>query len=216
MSRNTIISGTESMGPLLSILSVAVLRSAWIEHDALVRGAMWQPLLSFLRGKASLKGSYMFCSNVCLVVDFPSAWEIEAASVLHIAKEPDDANSESEDDAKEGIEPREAKQSPAMVKSSPAYREFLRFLELGCSGSPLQGYPTVVVIISTLPPAVCTSVFWPYDLFTLINLVFLDNSFYFTDAAHRCLYFFLGRRRRPCLERPRTHKPRCSIPLFFA
>jgi hypothetical protein len=31
------------------------------------------------------------------------------------------------------------------------YDNFLRFLELGCGGSPSQGYPTLVVILSTIP-----------------------------------------------------------------
>ncbi|KAF8151620.1 hypothetical protein B0H34DRAFT_801324 [Crassisporium funariophilum] len=35
--------------------------------------------------------------------------------------------------------------------NSRAYQEFLRFLQLGCSGSPQQGYPTVVLIVSTIP-----------------------------------------------------------------
>jgi hypothetical protein len=38
------------MEPLLPTLSSAVLRSAWVEPDAIVRGTMWQPLLTFLKG----------------------------------------------------------------------------------------------------------------------------------------------------------------------
>jgi hypothetical protein len=30
----------------------------------------------------------------------------------------------------------------------------LQFLELGCGGSPLQGYPAVIVILSSIPPSV--------------------------------------------------------------
>lgn len=40
-------------------------------------------------------------------------------------------------------------------QNSGAYQEFLQFLELGCSGAPIQGYPTVVIILSTIPPSVC-------------------------------------------------------------
>ena len=68
-------------------------------------------------------------------------------------------------------------------KASGAYQEFLQFLELGCSGSPIQGYPTVVIILSTIPPSVRLLFFldivsltiliryfsihlnWPYRLF---------------------------------------------------
>ena len=41
-----------------------------------------------------------------------------------------------------------------LVPHSQAYIEFQQFLQLGCSGSPVQGYPTVVVIISTIPTSV--------------------------------------------------------------
>lgn len=40
---------------------------------------------------------------------------------------------------------------------SVAYAEFLQFLELGCSGSPTQGYPTIVIILSTIPSSVSSS-----------------------------------------------------------
>lgn len=40
--------------------------------------------------------------------------------------------------------------------SSEAYREFLQFLELGCAGSPVDGYPTVLVVLSTIPSSVCS------------------------------------------------------------
>lgn len=35
-----------------------------------------------------------------------------------------------------------------------AYREFLQFLQLGCYGSPIQGYPVIVVVLSTIPTEV--------------------------------------------------------------
>lgn len=38
------------LDPLLNVLSSAVLRSAWVEPDTIVRAAMWQPLLMFLKG----------------------------------------------------------------------------------------------------------------------------------------------------------------------
>lgn len=37
---------------------------------------------------------------------------------------------------------------------SAAYAEFLTFLGLGCNGSPIQGYPTLLVILSTMPEQV--------------------------------------------------------------
>ena len=43
------------------------------------------------------------------------------------------------------------------VAKSLVYDKFLRFLELGCGGSPSQGYPTLVVILSTIPSEVRSS-----------------------------------------------------------
>lgn len=37
---------------------------------------------------------------------------------------------------------------------SAAYAEFQSFLSLGCNGSPAQGYPTILVILSTIPSEV--------------------------------------------------------------
>jgi hypothetical protein len=38
--------------------------------------------------------------------------------------------------------------------ASEAYREFLQFLQLGCYGSPVQGYPAVLVVLASIPPTV--------------------------------------------------------------
>ena len=40
----------DQMDPLVQLLSVAVLRSAFVEPDTQVRSAMWRPLLTFLKG----------------------------------------------------------------------------------------------------------------------------------------------------------------------
>lgn len=42
---------------------------------------------------------------------------------------------------------------------SHAFAEFLQFLQLGCSGSPVQGYPTIVVILSTVPSSVSSEAY---------------------------------------------------------
>lgn len=36
-----------------------------------------------------------------------------------------------------------------------SYVEFQSFLSLGCNGSPIEGYSTILVILSTIPPEVC-------------------------------------------------------------
>ncbi|KAK2461029.1 hypothetical protein APHAL10511_006970 [Amanita phalloides] len=126
---------------LLPTLSSAVLRSSWIEMDANVHSAMWQPLLTFLR-------------------EYPDSWVIDSDKEI----EDEDLDEESSDDANEG----QVKSTPAMIsRSSSAYREFLKFLESGCAGSPIQGYPTILIILSTIPINMLLTSSIPFsDLFT--------------------------------------------------
>ena len=44
---NSVVGEVDSF---LTILSVSVLRSAWVESDPVVRTSMWQPLLKFITG----------------------------------------------------------------------------------------------------------------------------------------------------------------------
>ncbi|KAI0042795.1 hypothetical protein FA95DRAFT_1682318 [Auriscalpium vulgare] len=130
------------MESLVPLLSVAVLRSAFVDPDVKVRASMLRPWLTFVR-------------------EFPRAWELELAYKA-------DEDSEAESDDNEPKRPQ-AIQSP----KSRAYAEFLQFLQLGCAGDPLQGYPTVLILLSTIPSSIlsCASAELdePYpasDLFT--------------------------------------------------
>ncbi|KAF8650294.1 hypothetical protein AX16_005322 [Volvariella volvacea WC 439] len=139
----------------IPLLSTAVLRSAWVESDTNVHTAMWQPLLTFLK-------------------EFPGAWDLDrnssltsSASLASIDEEDEGSDSEAgdeeddedEDGAHEEAALKPSKSSASAVsknqapesKTSIAYTEFLQFLQLGCGGSPVQGYPTVVIILSTIP-----------------------------------------------------------------
>jgi E3 ubiquitin-protein ligase listerin len=80
--------------------------------------------------------------------EFPMAWDLEVA---YTSSERDDASSGSEDE-----EPH-TDHSASSKSKSLACQEFLQFLQLGCSGSPLQGYPAVVVILSTIPTTILAS-----------------------------------------------------------
>jgi len=44
--------------------------------------------------------------------------------------------------------------------ASPAFREFLGFLELGCAGNAVEGYQLVLVVVAGIPEAVS-----PYPFF---------------------------------------------------
>ncbi|KAJ3553232.1 hypothetical protein NM688_g3725 [Phlebia brevispora] len=135
-----------SLTPLLSTLSHAMLRSAWIEPDAGVRQVLWQPLLTFLK-------------------EYPNAWELEAASPA----EADGDNESDEEGEEEGqnSETLKPSASESKVLVSHAYEEFRQFLELGCMGSPVQEYPAVIIILSTIPSSIMASIPTPIQtLFT--------------------------------------------------
>ncbi|TFK22367.1 hypothetical protein FA15DRAFT_681687 [Coprinopsis marcescibilis] len=112
-------------------LSAAILRSAWVEADINVKSAMWLPLLTFVR-------------------DFPSSWEIEY-KVPQEDEENEDSDDDDEEEEEERPEQRAPEAAPTGPRVSPAYEDFLEFLRSGCSGSPIQGYPIVVIALSTVP-----------------------------------------------------------------
>lgn len=80
------------------------------------------------------------CILTSSIVAFPQSWTIELRGLDDLE---DGGNDQGED------VPEDNK------KASGAYQEFLQFLGLGCSGSPIQGYPTIVIILSTIPSSVC-------------------------------------------------------------
>lgn len=132
---------------MLPVLSSAVLRSAWVEPDPLVRSAMWQPLLVYLKGTSCPMTASSIFTDAWHRTDHPNAWTLEAES------EKEDEESEDED----GDAPKTPPSNPAVsaqATPSQAYTEFLQFLATGCSGSPAQGYPAVLIILSTIPSSV--------------------------------------------------------------
>lgn len=149
-------------GHVVETMGRAVLRSAWVEPDRIVRNGMWEPLLSFLTSECM--------RQVCLDVDsyaddegYPSAWDSSARQTSPNPEEEDDSNDSSDESDKESEDENPVSAKPLQPsedntttsKSNPAaYKEFLTFLSLGCYGSPLEGYPTLVVILSTLPPSI--------------------------------------------------------------
>ncbi|KAF8605670.1 hypothetical protein BDV93DRAFT_521494 [Ceratobasidium sp. AG-I] len=125
----------------LANLGVAALRSAWIEPDPGVRTSMWEGFLTLIKNN-------------------PEVWDI--TPLVPHQPESDDLDSNDEEDRT--IAP--AKAAAAMVPSGQAaYTEFLSFLEAGCHGSPVQSYPAVVIVLSTLPSTIL-----PYNHESLENL----------------------------------------------
>ncbi|KAG8896139.1 hypothetical protein FRB99_009054, partial [Tulasnella sp. 403] len=117
----------ERLAPMLSTISVVLLRSAWVEPDAGVRAVMREPLLLFLR-------------------NYPQAWLLEASA--NAAKASLDKDDEDVDSGDEAVPSATTKN---LSQFSMAYREFLDYLKLGCGGSPTQGFPTVLIVLSTIP-----------------------------------------------------------------
>ncbi|KAJ7584094.1 hypothetical protein C8J56DRAFT_1005201 [Mycena floridula] len=110
---------------------------AWVEPDVAVQSTMWRPLLTFLK-------------------EFPMSWTLDRDYT--VTTQPIDDDSESDNEEEEKKEETDEVETPTAPKRSIAYAEFLQFLQLGCSGSPLQGYPAVVIILSTLSSPILASV----------------------------------------------------------
>jgi hypothetical protein len=139
---------------IVPVLGFAILRSAWVELDPTVQEIMWQPLLVFLKRMYHFILFYSrFTLNFLMISpDFPQSWTLD-----DIKKDEGDDGSESEvenDDEPQHAAKTVTPSSLPQKQASQAYREFLQFLQLGCSGSPLQGYPTVMIILSTIPSSV--------------------------------------------------------------
>lgn len=96
---------------------------------------MWRPLLKFITGTLSLT---LICSWLFFTaaLEHPQCWELDARYRTNA----DGSDSDSEVDSD--------------LHPSVAYKGFLRFLELGCRGSPRQGYPTLIIVLSTIPHSV--------------------------------------------------------------
>ena len=112
---------------------------------------MWRPWLKFLK-RALWSGSCCH-QNTHGFAEFPRAWEIDAFEPQKVNK----SESDEEDDgsnAEEELDVQVASTNVAKDRRSPGFTDFLQFLELGCGGSPLQGYPAVLVILSSIPPSV--------------------------------------------------------------
>jgi len=115
---------------------------------------MWRPWLKFLKGALwpGFRG-YQYQNAHC-AADFPRAWEIDVAFDCQKAK--GSGSGEEDDGSSAEEEPNFQTTSTKVAKDllSPGFSDFLQFLELGCGGSPLQGYPAVIIILSSIPPSV--------------------------------------------------------------
>ncbi|KAJ3986996.1 hypothetical protein F5890DRAFT_1406039 [Lentinula detonsa] len=138
-----VVSG--ALGISLRILSFSVFHSAWNEQDVGVQGVMWPSLLRFLK-------------------DNPEAWQWEieyTASEMNVPRQSKDVDAELESGSESEVDSPDAENQDVAGKttvSSPAasraYQSLLSFLERGCNGSPIQAYPAIVIILSTIPSSI--------------------------------------------------------------
>ncbi|KAH9959432.1 hypothetical protein BC827DRAFT_504162 [Russula dissimulans] len=179
----------DEVAGLVPILSVAVLRSSFAEPSVQVRGVMWRPWLKFLK-------------------NFPRVWETDATFQLDKANE---SESDEEGDGSDAEEEPKAQTDSAPFandRRSPGFVDFLQFLELGCGGSPLQGYPAVILILSSIPSSMLLhsdsdvpaspffSSFWAaVDGHALSALDRTAKSAAFLDALLECTAFVVRRMR---------------------
>jgi hypothetical protein len=98
-------------------------------------------------------------------IEFPNAWELERDLDNNDTETKGDESNEEEDGDESDTEDNTKKPHPGgvnLTRPSRAYQEFLSFLESGCAGSPLQGYPAIMVIVSTIPSSVRSFIFFAF------------------------------------------------------
>lgn len=149
----------------LQQLSIVVLGSCWVERDQGTLTAMWEPLLIFLTSESSRSDTYrvdLELMHFSSAAEYPEAWELATENDISEgeANAEDDGADEEEDEKEFTDQDDEQPQtvlplgSQPPVSSSTAYLAFLDFLRSGCGGYPLQGYPVLVVVLSTIPSSV--------------------------------------------------------------
>lgn len=136
---------------LLPVVGPAVLTSAWRETD----GSVWG-------------GTTLSEALTMLLTKFRGVWLLEPVTEAHMNQqaeqdaESDDDESDDEDDNEDegtdGEAVEEAIKAPVVEAryrlGTEAYNQFLVYLQRGCNGCPNEGYPTVLVVLSTLPAEV--------------------------------------------------------------
>ena len=99
--------------------------------------------------------NYTLYKLYLFLVEFPSAWDIKVNTTLN-TKDDEESDDESDEEVEsEGHthtdSPEDGQAGSHPEGRSEAYNEFLQFLQLGCYGSPAQGYPVIVIVLSTIP-----------------------------------------------------------------
>lgn len=103
---------------------------------------------------------------------------------MSVEDEDDEDDDDDERTNNDGAERQEGAQSAIVASDASqhsrftAFSEFLEFLQLGCGGSPLQGYPTIVVVLSTIPASVRAPLplAWSFVMTIVTPTIFIRSS----------------------------------------
>lgn len=77
--------------------------------------------------------------------------DMSSANSSDVDDERDDDDANAPDNIKSSNPP-----SSSMSIGEVAYNNLLQFLQLGCNGCPVKGYPLIIIILSTIPSTVGT------------------------------------------------------------
>lgn len=124
----------------------------------------------------------LFGQRPISILEFPYSWTLDENR--RDAEEDDELGSDASDIERNLKEPVASSSSK---QPSQAYQEFLRFLQLGCAGSPIQGYPITVIVISTIPSSVRIS---PLQIFFYSSLAMQILMSSPSDSSHPLSQFF--------------------------
>ena len=108
------------------------------------------------------------CSSCFLdLEEFPAAWTLAGAYESVIGESNDDEDGSDSEYSEGGVgdetldeNTHDMAKGPIKDAKPAAYADFLQFLQLGCNGSPVQGYPVVVIVLSTLSSPVSSAYFF--------------------------------------------------------
>lgn len=122
----------------------------------------------FLRGTTYTYVATLSYGTIYGVTDYNQAWTVDMDSSARgyndldanvQGTEDDDSDSDSDSESERESDDDDvtdiANELPSdRQPTSEAYTEFLQFLELGCSGSPVDGYPLLLVVLAGMPKSV--------------------------------------------------------------
>lgn len=155
------------LGDLLEVLAPVVLQAAWEEHDASVQRVLLDAFLP-------------------LLIRHNEIWSI-AGDVDGTAD--DDADDDDSDDESDDGDDDDHDAERPDEKLSPSLARFEQWLQMGCAGHPLQGLPSVLVILSSIPPTILPPAQGPVTTFLDNFWSSFESGVYNADHTAKAEFF---------------------------